>query len=129
MSVSKWKYTEACDGDYCVGDCDLCNKEPESEQFSTEHIAKAVEKLNERPEQSVADDLKAYFTQMLQNADFVRVVRCKNCKYYKSYCEKYKSFCAYHITEYDKHNGECSYNGLEVTESFYCADGERKEIE
>lgn len=32
MSVSKWKYTPACDGDYCVGDCDLCNKEPEAEE-------------------------------------------------------------------------------------------------
>ena len=27
MSVSKWRYTEACDGNYCCGDCDLCDKE------------------------------------------------------------------------------------------------------
>ena len=27
MSVSKWRYTEECDGDYCCGDCDLCDKE------------------------------------------------------------------------------------------------------
>ena len=27
MSVSKWAYTpEKCDGDYCIGDCDLCIK-------------------------------------------------------------------------------------------------------
>ena len=27
MSVDKWAYTpEACDGDICVGDCDLCSK-------------------------------------------------------------------------------------------------------
>ena len=27
MSVSKWAYTpEMCDGDICVGDCDLCDK-------------------------------------------------------------------------------------------------------
>ena len=27
MSVSKWAYTpEMCDGEYCVGDCDLCSK-------------------------------------------------------------------------------------------------------
>lgn len=31
MSVSKWKYTEECDGEYCCGDCDLCDKEPEEE--------------------------------------------------------------------------------------------------
>ena len=32
MSVSRWKYTEQCDGDYCCGDCDYCNKEPEAYQ-------------------------------------------------------------------------------------------------
>lgn len=26
MSVSKWAWTERCDGDYCPGDCDLCRK-------------------------------------------------------------------------------------------------------
>lgn len=27
MSVSKWAYDpDYCDGDYCVGDCDLCSK-------------------------------------------------------------------------------------------------------
>lgn len=27
MSVSKWAYNpEKCDGDYCCGDCDECNK-------------------------------------------------------------------------------------------------------
>lgn len=27
MSVSKWAYDPAmCDGDICVGDCDLCDK-------------------------------------------------------------------------------------------------------
>lgn len=28
MSVSKWDYKpKKCDGDYCCGDCDLCDKE------------------------------------------------------------------------------------------------------
>jgi len=26
MSVSKWKWTPQCDEDYCVGDCDNCEK-------------------------------------------------------------------------------------------------------
>lgn len=27
MSVSKYRYTpEMCEGDFCIGDCDLCNK-------------------------------------------------------------------------------------------------------
>ena len=29
MSVSKWRYTEACDGRPCVGDCDLCSFDPD----------------------------------------------------------------------------------------------------
>lgn len=29
MSVSLWRYTEECDGGYCVGDCDLCEKNNE----------------------------------------------------------------------------------------------------
>ena len=29
MSVSKWRYTEACDGRPCVGDCDYCSFDPE----------------------------------------------------------------------------------------------------
>ena len=27
MSCSKWAYTpQKCDGDYCIGECDLCGK-------------------------------------------------------------------------------------------------------
>ena len=29
MSVSKWRYTEACDGMPCPGDCDHCSFDPE----------------------------------------------------------------------------------------------------
>ena len=31
MSVSKWRYSEACEGKPCIGECDLC-KEYEVEQ-------------------------------------------------------------------------------------------------
>lgn len=32
MSVSKWAYSpEKCDGDLCVGDCDLCGKAYEND--------------------------------------------------------------------------------------------------
>ena len=31
MSVSKWRYTEACEGRPCPGDCDNCSKEDEDE--------------------------------------------------------------------------------------------------
>lgn len=29
MSCSKWRWTEACDGIPCPGDCDLCDYDPE----------------------------------------------------------------------------------------------------
>ena len=32
MSCSKWRYTEACDGRPCVGDCDLCSFDPIEEK-------------------------------------------------------------------------------------------------
>ena len=35
MSVSKWAWRQACDGDYCPGDCDKCPKaEEEDEPFN-----------------------------------------------------------------------------------------------
>ena len=39
MSVSKWAYSpEKCDGDFCIGDCDLCNKteDKDDEVFKTQ---------------------------------------------------------------------------------------------
>lgn len=32
MSVSKWAWTEECDGRVCTGDCDLCSWEEEEEE-------------------------------------------------------------------------------------------------
>ena len=29
MSCSKWRYTEACEGRPCPGDCDCCDFDPE----------------------------------------------------------------------------------------------------
>lgn len=31
MSCSLWRWSPACDDELCVGDCDLCGFEPESE--------------------------------------------------------------------------------------------------
>lgn len=32
MSVSKWRWTESCDGIPCPGDCDVCSKNEEEEE-------------------------------------------------------------------------------------------------
>lgn len=31
MSCSLWRWTEACEGNFCCGDCDLCDREDEEE--------------------------------------------------------------------------------------------------
>lgn len=30
--MSLWKYTEACEGDLCIGDCDKCDRRDDDEQ-------------------------------------------------------------------------------------------------
>ena len=96
-----------------------------SKQFSTEHIDKAIEKLNEEPKQSIADDLKAYFTQMLKNADFVQVVRCKDCKYYTEYfpvihkTKKKVFYCCGGFVD----------SQMALNPDYYCSYGERRESE
>ena len=40
MSCDKWAYSpEKCDGDYCPGDCDLCNKADEFDEDEEEERA------------------------------------------------------------------------------------------
>lgn len=29
--MSLWKYTQACEGNLCIGDCDKCNRRDEDE--------------------------------------------------------------------------------------------------
>lgn len=43
MSVSKWAYDpDKCDGKYCVGDCDLCDRVTD-EVFNTQENVPAVQ--------------------------------------------------------------------------------------
>ena len=45
MSVSKWAYEpDKCEGDYCVGDCDLCNKKWEYEKETNNDRKNNLEK-------------------------------------------------------------------------------------
>lgn len=39
MSVSKWRYTEACDFHPCPGDCDFCDYNLEDELNATVYIS------------------------------------------------------------------------------------------
>lgn len=42
MSCSKWRWTEACDGRPCPGDCDLCRYFPEGE--AVDHVRENTER-------------------------------------------------------------------------------------
>lgn len=47
MGVSKWAYDpEKCDYDYCVGDCDFCQKADE-EEVTVEEIVQSARWKNE----------------------------------------------------------------------------------
>ena len=67
----------------------------------------------------------------LKGKDLVEVVRCKDCKYYKTVYESYKQLPDYYPTEEDKHNGRCNHpDGLDgkLHEDNFCSKGKRKEI-
>ena len=63
--------------------------------------------------QEVYDALFHYFSQMILNSDFVKIVRCKDCKHNIINHGRYCTF------------GDCL--GCLVADDFYCKNGERKE--
>lgn len=52
MSVSRWGYhPDKCDGEYCPGDCDICDKsEGEEVDIMDEKTKERLENINERLE-------------------------------------------------------------------------------
>lgn len=71
MSVSKWAYTpEKCDGQPCVGDCDMCSKK---DVLTFGEIQEAFCKLEEANNAPVPDGGDAYYiVGDEQEADAVR---------------------------------------------------------
>ena len=103
----------------------MSNRESGVHRLTVEDIKKFSEDLQRVPKwskesQEVFDTLFNYFSQMILNSDFVKVVRCKDCK---------------HLIEIDKDNlyvcdridigmdGEPSFLNLETD---FCSYGERK---
>ena len=48
MSCSLWRWTPECDGDFCIGDCDYCNKNMEDEN-EEETITIEASRIGEQP--------------------------------------------------------------------------------
>lgn len=73
--------------------------------------------------------------EMIESNDWVEVVRCKDCKHYKSYYDMFKPYYDSPITEDEMHSGQCNYIGkrtgvyMEVNETDFCSHGERRETE
>lgn len=47
MSCSLWRWTPECDGDFCIGDCDYCNKNMEDEEDEGETITIEASRIGE----------------------------------------------------------------------------------
>lgn len=47
MSVFRWRYDETCEGRYCCGDCDKCDKEDDLE-LALEAVRKATLEAEEK---------------------------------------------------------------------------------
>lgn len=77
MSVSKWRWTEECANGICVGDCDLCDKNP----IELPETAKAYNIGYQVGYEDGYDD--GYFDAKHEDfhGDFVEVIRCKDCKH------------------------------------------------
>ena len=143
MSCSKWAYDpKYCDGEYCVGDCDLCDKPkvmPEFEKCNSDGDIR-VEKCDYIKRDDAARAMAQYMmdTALIDNpeasdrieewegsiaapvmstveaADVVEVVRCRDCKHWHDNTE----FCDF-------------WSGLNVAQrtisTSYCSYGERAE--
>lgn len=72
-------------------------------------------------EQGHKDGYSQAYKEIERNSDYVKVIRCKGCKYYKkSFCDNRRDYCDKHSTlEYTEY----------VNPTDYCSKGERKETE
>ena len=105
MSASKYRWTPACDGQPCVGDCDLCRVDNLQSGIYTDNPDDTLRYV----QTTVPVDL--WGNPKLAD-DYVLVVRCKDCKYWEK-----KSL-----------GGPCELNIRMISnENFFCADGVRKE--
>lgn len=114
MSASKYRWTPACDGQPCVGDCDLCRVDNLQSGIYTDNPDDTLRYV----QTTVPVDL--WGNPKLAD-DYVLVVRCRDCKYWH---EDVANFIA-SITSFPR--GACKVVRGLTNGEFYCADGVRKE--
>ena len=102
MSVSKYRWTPACDGQPCVGDCDLCRVDNLQSGIYTDNPDDTL-----RYVQTTVPVFDHWGYEKKQD-DYVQVVRCKDCEHWGG-------------------THHCYHGLLKVDPDWYCADGVRKE--
>ena len=109
MSASKYRWTPACDGQPCVGDCDLCRVDNLQSGIYTDNPDDTL-----RYVQTTVPVFDHWGYEKKQD-DYVQVVRCKDCVHY------HKS---------DKGHPDCEWCKRlicgTIKPDFFCADGERR---
>ena len=109
MSVSKYRWTPACDGQPCVGDCDLCRVDNLQSGIYTDNPDDTL-----RYVQTTVPVFDHWGYEKKQD-DYVQVVRCAECRYMDD---------SYHPMGFD---GMCRYWNYHSTDySWFCSNGERR---
>ena len=114
MSVSKYRWTEACEGQPCPGDCDLCSKEPEAKNDDLISRQAAIDfidagRLGNPNEARWSDNEVVNFLKSRPSAQ-PEIVRCKDCKHWTRIYTKWHCDIHFNVGHAE----------------FYCADGERR---
>ena len=88
MSVSKWAWTEECEGKVCCGECDLCSHRPGEERSMTREEAIQVLKRTIAYESDFAEAKRMAIEalsepsgDLISRADAIEAL-CHNCAYY-----------------------------------------------
>ena len=80
MSVSKYRWTEACEGQPCPGDCDLCSKEPEAKNDDLISRQAAIDVAKEELDNGTFYDIPSKIKYL--PPAHPEIIRCKDCKHY-----------------------------------------------
>ena len=147
MSVSKWCYNpDYCDGDFCVGDCDLC---PKTDEIPDVLVSRndLIDKLEETEWHSVykdghldhgaANQDEAYIHYMDANdiikgsapVDAVEICRCLDCVH-RPTDSGYDEIGGFKYEFPDDRcpcRAEVRYYSWMPSDDWFCANGERHE--
>lgn len=107
MSASKYRWTPACDGQPCVGDCDLCRVDNLQSGIYTDNPDDTLRYVQ------TTQPVDLWGNPKLAD-DYVLVVRCKDCSHTNA-------------RSWDGERWRCVVFNLWMSKDFFCKEGARKE--